>query len=433
MPPGSHEPEALFLRFGTVAASAAGTAGFVYVVGGAVMWLRFWRSGLPADQALALVPRSDLLVVGMRIMILPALAAGGLFLLLAARRSRRPEGAQVSRVAVALLAVPALVLALVVPFAPGAYAWPLAALGLWYVWCHCLRAQDGAPRALVRRAVVAAMLAAALVSIARQFDRPVQLPSATLTVAGAQEPVTGVLVTVTSDAVVIGVPETARLTSFPRDRIETVEVGPPLDRRSPRRSLLSMALGGDAWAATPLELWCGGESYGWTDLGTLCRTQPRLASATGRYAAGSVTVAVRCPAAADRGCSGFLALTTERAFALDEPGRAAPVELGRTVFQLERGTRLDVALPVAAASLRCLGAAAQPVPLRAVLSSDRSSLGALNGDNGERVLVRFPPPAAASGCVEQPPVPSTVESLPAEPPAPGGPLVLPTQNGPGEP
>src|SRR5262245_9250614 len=168
--------EQLVTRIGTLAGAVAGTVGFVYVVGGAVMWLRFWRSDVPADQALALVPRTNLLVVGMRVLILPALAAGGLFLLLAKRANGRP-----SRTTVAALAFATVVLFFVVPVSFGSYAWPVAAAGLAAVWAFVLPRYRDDMRKLVWRAVVAAMLAAALVSIARQLDHPVRLASATLT------------------------------------------------------------------------------------------------------------------------------------------------------------------------------------------------------------------------------------------------------------
>jgi hypothetical protein len=413
-----HELERAITRFGALAGAVAGTVGFVYLVGGAVMWLRFWRSDLPADQALALLSKSDLLVVGLRVMILPALAAGALFLVLAKRRvgDRRRMGP----VRLALLAVPVLVLALVVPFSPGAYAWPVAALGLWYLWC---RVADGLPRRrLVWGAAAAAMLASALVSIARQLDYPVKLPSATLTLA-AGESVTGVLVTAGSADVVVGLPEQRRLRSYPRASVETIEIGPALDRRSPSRSLLSMALGGDAWAATPFELWCGGESYGWTSLEELCRTQPRVAGVAGRFSGGAAMVRVTCPGRASRGCSGYLTLTTSQAFAVDGLPRAAPVELGRTVFQVEHGHMLEVALPVSRPVRRCLGATEQPVRLRAVLSTDRAGMGALNGEHGQPVTILFPGSAGGGPCVaagDAVPAP-----LPASPPAPDETVMLP--------
>jgi hypothetical protein len=296
----------------------------------------------------------------------------------------------------------------------------VAALGLWYLWC---RVADGLPtRTLVWSAAAAAMLASALVSVARQFDHPVKLPSVTLTLA-AGESVTGVLVSAGAGDVVVGLPEERRLRSYPRDGVETVEIGPALDRRSPSRSLLSMALGGDAWAATPFELWCGGESYGWTSLGDLCRTQPRVASASGRFVDGAAVVRVACPERAPRGCSGYLTLTTSQAFAVDGLARAAPVELGRTVFQVEHGRTLEVALPVSRPVRACLGATEQPVRLRALLSSDRAGMGALNGEHGQPVTILFPgregggPCTAAGDAVPAP--------VPASPPAPGDTVVIP--------
>jgi hypothetical protein len=43
------------------------TAGFVTLVagtGGALLWVRFWSAGLPADQALAVIPRNQLVAAG---------------------------------------------------------------------------------------------------------------------------------------------------------------------------------------------------------------------------------------------------------------------------------------------------------------------------------------------------------------------------------
>ncbi len=45
-------------------ATAAGVATFVAVTGGAITWVRFYSAGIPADQAVAKVPREQLLVVG---------------------------------------------------------------------------------------------------------------------------------------------------------------------------------------------------------------------------------------------------------------------------------------------------------------------------------------------------------------------------------
>jgi hypothetical protein len=416
--------EQLVTRIGALAGAVAGTVGFVYVVGGAVMWLRFWRSDVPADQALALVPRTDLLVVGMRVLILPALAAGGLFLLLAKRTNGKPK-----RLTFVLLAIPALVLVLVVPLSFGSYAWPAAAIGLACVWAFVLpRQQDG--WALVWRAGVAAMLAAALVSIARQLDHPVRLPSATLTFTGAHAPVTGVLVTATTDTVVLGFPDRETLQSYPRERIQVVDIGPALDRRSPPASLLSKLLGDHAWAATPLELWCGGERYSWGRVGDLCQTQPTVLTRTARYTDHAVRVQVECPDTARSGCSGFFTLTTEHDFAIDNQSRAAPLRLGRTVFQVPRNSWVKVAIPIGDVERRCLDDVGQPVPLRALLSSDQAGEGILNGAAGQGVAVDFRGRRPSSGCSSAPRITDTAsdpssEGTPTPTPA-GTPSATPT-------
>jgi hypothetical protein len=386
--------EQLAMRVGAVTGALAGTVGFVYVVGGAVMWLRFWRSDVPADQALALVPKSDLLVVGMRVLILPALAAGGLFLWLAKRNNGTPK-----RLTFVLLAIPALVLALVVPLSFGSFAWPAAAVGLALVWAFVLpkhREQDG--WGLVWRAGVAAMLAAALVSIARQLDHPVRLPSATLTFADKHAPVTGVLVSASPGEVVLGFPDKKTLQSYPRDGVQVLDIGPALDRRSPPASLLSQLLGDDAWAATPLELWCGGERYAWGHVGDLCQTQPTVRVRTAEFFQHAVRVQVRCPGAADEGCSGFFTLTTQDDFAIDNQSRAAPLRLGRTVFQVPSDSWVKVAIPINDLERRCLDAAGQPVALRALLSTDQAGQGSLNGRAGQRLDVAFSSKTPSRSC-----------------------------------
>jgi hypothetical protein len=409
--------EQLVTRVGAFAGAVAGTVGFVYVVGGAVLWLRFWRSDVPADQALALMPKSDLLVVGMRVLILPALAAGGLFLWLAKRSNGAPQ-----RRTLVLLAIPAIVLVLVVPLSFGSFAWPVGAVGLALVWALVLpkyRETDG--WGLVWRAGVAAMLAAALVSIARQLDHPVRLPSATLTFTDKHPSVTGVLVSADADEVVLGFPAKETLQSYPRDSVQVLDIGPALDRRSPPASLLSKLIGEDAWAATPLELWCGGERYAWGRIGDLCQTQPTVLPATARFAARAVHVQVECPETAHEGCSGFFTLTTEGDFAIDNQSRAAPLQLGRTVFQAPPERSVDVAIPIDALERRCLDGTGQPVRLLALLSSDQAGEGALNGTDGQRVAVDFGG-GAERGCSSAPRVTETSR----DPSPEGTPTPVPT-------
>lgn len=49
-----------------LASAVAGFAVFAYGVGAAIMWIRFWSTGFPADLALAAVPRERLAVLGLR-------------------------------------------------------------------------------------------------------------------------------------------------------------------------------------------------------------------------------------------------------------------------------------------------------------------------------------------------------------------------------
>jgi hypothetical protein len=43
-------------------------------------------------------------------------------------------------------------------------------------------------------------------------------------------------------------------------------------------SLMSQLLFHDAWAWTPLRVWCEGDGYGWTRLGSVCKARPRASA-----------------------------------------------------------------------------------------------------------------------------------------------------------
>jgi hypothetical protein len=61
-------------------ASGLGVLGFVTFAGGVVLWTRFKQMGLPADHALALVPKSELVVTGAEFLV-PAVLLSALILL----------------------------------------------------------------------------------------------------------------------------------------------------------------------------------------------------------------------------------------------------------------------------------------------------------------------------------------------------------------
>jgi hypothetical protein len=94
---------------------------------------------------------------------------------------------------------------------------------------------------------------------------------------------------------------------------------------------------------------------------------------------------------------------------------------------------------VGAALRRCLRSVLQPLPLRAVLSSDRAALGPLNDRADQRVRVDFDrrPAANAGECAPSepdhdggghttvPPANGDGEPLPATPPAADDTVVIP--------
>jgi hypothetical protein len=220
-----------------VTAFVAGTVGLLYVIGGAVLWLRFHEADIPADRAVALVPKNDLLVLGLRVMVIPAVLSG-LFLLalgsawraresrledllrereenqrrLAAMRADSDEeegdaesierrvdeldgkirrsadpgapGESLPRprsnpLAFAILMFVAVGIALVVPFSVGAFAWPVVLTALLVYWWHLrpVRPNPKGSRVPIWKLALAAVLGAATISIARQTDRPVELVS----------------------------------------------------------------------------------------------------------------------------------------------------------------------------------------------------------------------------------------------------------------
>src|SRR3954470_15887412 len=118
-PGAEHAPSRIenwLTRAGTAAGAVAGLAGFVYLVGGVVMWLRFRTADLPADQGVALMAREQLFVVGLRLMILPLLVTGALVTLLALRATSERTRRVVSWVAILTIAA---VLLLIVVWAFG--------------------------------------------------------------------------------------------------------------------------------------------------------------------------------------------------------------------------------------------------------------------------------------------------------------------------
>src|SRR4051794_15777198 len=86
----------------TFIGTGIGIIGFVIFFGGFVVWARFDGAGLPADEAVAQLPRNDLVVTGASFLIPAILAAMGAVavalvlwhFLVADRRRHRVDEAQ---------------------------------------------------------------------------------------------------------------------------------------------------------------------------------------------------------------------------------------------------------------------------------------------------------------------------------------------------
>ena len=94
-----------------VLAGAAGLGAIVTFVGGAMLWLRFDRLELAADQAVALLPKQLLLIVGAHALAVPVVFGAVAALLLALVGSPSPNEVK-RRFNIALVAVSAFAIAL---------------------------------------------------------------------------------------------------------------------------------------------------------------------------------------------------------------------------------------------------------------------------------------------------------------------------------
>src|ERR671914_883504 len=165
-------------RASVVAGYLAALAGFVYLVGGVVMWLRFRTADLPADQGVALMSKEQLFVVGLRLMILPLLVAGSLVFVLALRVSNERTHRLIHWAGV-VVAVTVLLLLVVWTF--GVVGWPpglavvLAVLVPTGVACAMLMLDrgSGAAAAVTLVAVVALVLVLGLGVPDLRIDDPV--------------------------------------------------------------------------------------------------------------------------------------------------------------------------------------------------------------------------------------------------------------------
>ncbi len=425
----------------------AGTTAVVYVIGGMVMWLRFRKAGLPPDHAVALMERQQLLVIGLRLMVLPAVLTGALAWWLMHRRGARaralPGAALRTRAVLKVaLVVLAVLFALMLPFSFASATWVVAALAVVVYLRYELRptgekaaapsparpparpapAEESPLRQVVRRLAAAAsavrsrvtrlggylpirrrtarqasplvvtmlvVVVAALVSLGRQLDQPVQLLSASVSFTGEEQPIEGQYISADANQVFLGID--GRVRAIPRSTIRDVSIGPPQER-APSSSIVSRVFGGvfddDRFAITPFEWWCNGQRYGWGEMGKLCQTQLDLEGHPSQdLVKNHIPVNVKCPSDAGEPCRGFMTLSTEGRY---QVGKSLPrpvsfdapvVPFGRqTEAAVSPGTSALVCVPVDPGqrgllrNVRPVGATAidKTIPFDLTISADRA-------------------------------------------------------------
>ena len=284
-----------------------------------------------------------------------------------------------------LPAVLIVAVTLVVPWSFASASWPIALgliVGVWWVWQHGMlpATTPSDQRHLVALFAVTAVLAAAIVSIGRQLDEPVQLLHATVTLKeeGAT-PVEGVYLNAGGDQVYVGDTGTGTIVGIPRGDVRHVAVGPP-DDRAPSPSLISRAIPGDArFSVRPFEVWCDGIRYRWTEGSAVCRSQPEIfwkdteSEHIRDYQRLGLPFRVWCPPQALRPCSGFVILRSRRGYRFGPAGVPRPVVPEPVPFLVEPARPGEVCLTVTAGQFGLMRGEARekPVGFDAVVARDR--------------------------------------------------------------
>ena len=227
---------------------------------------------------------------------------------------------------------------------------------------------------------------AAFVSLGRQLDQPVQLPSASVDVRNQPQPIEGTYISASATEILLGVDR--EIVAIPRSRILRVALGPPKDR-GPSPSIASRLLGGGRFAITPFEWWCDGERYSWGELRHLCRTQPVIRNSSIDLDVTGAPVEVRCPPQARRACRGFLTLESEQLYRLGPRALPRPLRFttpivaahapGDQPAQIQRGFTAQVCVPIDAKTRGLLRRPAVGEPPYTRMPRDADRPGILRG------------------------------------------------------
>lgn len=224
---------------GSLVAIAAGASALVYVVGGAVMWVRLEQADLPALPALTVVPRETLLAIGLGQLLGPAVLASVTFVIMGAatrkilsmftkRNRARMSTIHMNRVFVlsALVATSVAITLMILPFswAQALTAITVIALAAYLLYLERRHFHTGRPYRI--EFVLVATVVVSCLAVALQLEEPTWLEG--VQVATADGTTRGHYVASTSNAVYVGARGT--LIAVPAARVERVEISPPPSR-----------------------------------------------------------------------------------------------------------------------------------------------------------------------------------------------------------
>jgi hypothetical protein len=272
---------------------------------------------------------------------------------------------------------------LVVPWSFASASWPIAiglVLGVWYWRIRSLDRDDPRARARFTRALTfTAVVAAAIVSIGRQLDEPVQLLHATVTSKAEGAPtIDGVYVNASGDQVYVGRPGAGTIVAVPRSEVRDVAVGPP-DERAPSPSLLSRAIPGELrFSARPLEVWCNGVKYHWDESHSVCRSHPTLfwKKTEGEHIRDfqrlGMPVRVWCPGEAQRACTGYVILRSRDRYRFGPDGVPRQILPPPVPFSVDTSRPTEVCVSVTDGQFRFMReeAGETPIGFEAIVARD---------------------------------------------------------------
>jgi hypothetical protein len=220
---------------------AAGAAAFVYLLGGAVMWLRFNRAGVPADHVVSVLPHELLVIVGVKEVILPAVAAAAVAATIgrldktlhapAAVERKHRKMAAVGWPRIGIIVVLCAVVLLTVPLTRGGVAYLLAfVLFAGYYTSHLRRSRRLGCRLSRPRLIGSAILLVALAVVAREWTGPSSLERAEV-ITEDDKKLAGSYIS--SDSEIVYLWDGIAMTAVPKQRVKQISLQPAVAPRQP--------------------------------------------------------------------------------------------------------------------------------------------------------------------------------------------------------